>query len=197
MVNYQFVTPQAVTADIDLKNKKLILFFFYDGIITDKLFDLASVAATEAGVSLPEYFTDDHYVQLDYPKEIPIQGKLAYLRYEPHLPKFKKENRSYLLKQSRPSVVLLLDMQEALLGKVTPSLRRAAGEVDIENKRLIFYFVYDGKISETDYRLATAAIQESGSSFPGYIIESHIDRIDYPNERSTYKCYGAYLRQED
>ena len=129
---------------------------------------------------MPEYFTDEHYVQLDYPKEIPIQGKLVFLRNEPHLPKFKKENRSYLLKQTRPSVVLLLDMQEALLGKVTPALRLADGAVDMEQKRLTFYFIYDGEISAMDYQLATLAIQESSVSFPDFQIDAHIERIDYP-----------------
>jgi hypothetical protein len=196
LINAIAPSLRAVTADIDLVNKKLILFFYYDGTISDELFDLASIAATEAGVSLPEYFTDDHIIQLDYPEEIPIRGKLVFLRKEPHLPNYKKESRTHLLKQTPEKVIFILDLQEALLGKVTPALRRVAGKVGIEQKRLIYYFVYDGKISEEEYNLAHAAIKEASASFPDYEIDAHIDRIDFPNERSIHPCKAAYLRYE-
>jgi hypothetical protein len=196
LINAIAPSLRAVTADIDLVNKKLILFFYYDGTISNELFDFASIAATEAGVSLPEYFTDDHIIQLDYPEEIPIRGKLVFLRKEPHLPNFKRESRTYLLKQTSENVVFILDLQEALLGKVTPALRLVAGKVDIEQKRLIYYFVYDGKISEEEHSLAHAAIKEASVSFPDYEIDEHIDRIDFPNERTIHPCKAAYLRYE-
>ncbi len=80
------VTPalRAVIVDVDVDTKTLYYFFFYDGEISDELFDLASVASCEAGTNLSDYFTDDTIERVDYPKKIPFtRGKYAYLRKEP------------------------------------------------------------------------------------------------------------------
>ncbi len=80
------VTPalRAVIVDVDVDTKTLYYFFFYDGEISDKLFDLASIAATEADANLSEYFTYNTIERVDYPKKIPFtRGKYAYLRKEP------------------------------------------------------------------------------------------------------------------
>jgi hypothetical protein len=190
------VAPQlrGVTVDLDQKTKKLILYFFYDGEITGELFELASVAGTET--NLPEYRNSEHIIRLDDPAKIPIRGRLAYLRKESQLPNFKNENRSYLLKETPPSILLLLDLQEALLGKVTPALRLAAGDIDIEQKCLKFYFIFDGKISDEDFKLAHDAIQEASVSFPNYQIDSRIERIDFPNEITSKALRSAYARYE-
>jgi hypothetical protein len=190
------VAPQlrAVTVDVDQKSKKLILYFFYDGEISDELFELANLAGTETNYA--DYLNSEHIIQLDYPKEIPVRGRLAFLRKEPHLPNFKKESRAYLLKMTSVQVVFLLDFQEALLGKVTPALRIAAGEVNTEQNRLIFYFIYDGPISEEENNLAMAAMQEVSVSFSGYQVESHIERIDFPNVRFLPVSKTAYARYE-
>jgi hypothetical protein len=73
---------RAVVIDIDIKSKKFIVYFFYDGEINDELFDLASVAITEMSADLPEYELDDHIERLDFPSKIPIKGCLVYLRKE-------------------------------------------------------------------------------------------------------------------
>lgn len=192
------ITPslRAVSVDMDLANKKLLLFFFFDGKISEKLFDLASVAATEAGVSLPEYFTDDQLIQLDLPQEIPFSKKLVFLRKESHMPAIQKENFSSLFQQTSPSVILLLELQQALLGKVTPELRLVAGGVNTDQKELDFYFIYDGKISDENFDLASAAIREASQAFPGYKTNAHIDRIDSPHPRSAHGNRAAYLRKE-
>lgn len=43
------IAPQlrAVTVDVDTKKNELFFFFFYNGEVTDELFELASVAVTE------------------------------------------------------------------------------------------------------------------------------------------------------
>lgn len=76
------ISLRAVTIDIDVNCKKLIIYFFYDGEISDELFDLASVAITEISADLPDYELDDHIERLDYPNKILIKGQLVYLRRE-------------------------------------------------------------------------------------------------------------------
>jgi hypothetical protein len=73
---------RAVSIDIELKTKKFSVYFYYDGEISDELFDLASVAITEMSADLSEYELDDHIERLDFPDKIPIRGHLVYLRKE-------------------------------------------------------------------------------------------------------------------
>ena len=57
------VTPslRAVTIDVDEKKNKLFISFFYEGDITDELFDLASTAIAE--VDVPGYCELDDQIQ--------------------------------------------------------------------------------------------------------------------------------------
>ena len=73
---------RAVSIDIEFQSKKFIVYFFYDGEISDELFDLASVAITEMSADVAEYELDDHIERLDFPEKIPTQGHLVYLRKE-------------------------------------------------------------------------------------------------------------------
>ena len=190
---------RAVTVDIDEVKKVLCFFFFYDGKITDELFEFASIAVTETGAMLFNYTAEFQIIQLDYPEEIPIRGKVAYYRYEPHLPKFQKQNRAHLLQdpEVRPVTVLILDMRDALLGKVTPNLRLVSVDVDVEQKILKYCFIYDGEISEENFQLATQAVQEAGNSFPGFSIEKRVVRVDFPHQRGGEGLTAVYMRYEE
>jgi hypothetical protein len=194
------VTPQlrAVTVDIDMKNHELLPCFFYDGEITEEISDLYSVLLTEIDTNTAEnYFCREKILKLASPEKIPIRGKLAYLRYEPTLPMFEKEDRAFLLKEGFPfHAVFRLDMQEALLGKITPALRHVSVGIDPDKKKLTAHFIYDGEISEKNFKLATAAIQESRGTFSGYNMDSFIERVDFPNEMSHRGNWLAYWRQE-
>ena len=192
------VIPQlrAVTVHLDDRRQAVIPCFFYDCEITEELIE-------ECLEALEEVYVGDYtgcieeIIQLNYPKKFPIHGKLAYLRYESVLPEFKKENRSFLLKEGfTPLAVYRLDMQEALLGKVTPALRHVSVNADPNQRKLVAHFIYDGEISELDQRLATAAIQESRISLPDYEIDSVIERVDFPNDYTTRGRCLAYWRHE-
>lgn len=76
------VTPPLRAVTVDIKAEKFIVYFFYEGEVSDKLFDLAGVAITEMSADLPEYELDDHIERLDYPAKIPYTGHLVYLRNE-------------------------------------------------------------------------------------------------------------------
>lgn len=197
------VTPtlRAVTVDIDEKKRKFFFCFYYDreNIYDYELEDLVSVLLVEIDTCTEQGYLQEHeLVQLDYPKKIPTHGSFAFLRYELTLPEIKRENRLFLLDENFPhQAIFRLDMQEALLGKVTKTLRHVSVGVDIDKKKLIADFIYDGKISELDYKLATAAIQESRISFPDFEMVSSIERIDFPKD---FQCREgnrlAYWRQE-
>lgn len=196
------ITPslRAVTCDIDIscnvetKRNELFICFFYDREIDEALFDLSSLVGTE--IDMIRYFSNEKIIRLDFPKEIPLQGKFAFLRKEPNLPEIKKENRSFLLNETLPIFVFLLDMQEALLGKVTPALRYVSVNVESEKQILFSHFVYDGEISEEDYSLATSAIKESTSSFPEYKVDFCIERVDFPNDLPHRGKKTVYWRRE-
>ncbi len=194
------VTPElrAVTIALDEKNYEFFPRFFCDGKITPELADHYSIVITEIDTCTKQIcFCHDEISQLDFPELIPIFGRLAFLRYEPNLPKLRKENRAFLLKQGfLPQAVFLLDMQEALLGKVTPSLRYVGVKIEPEQKKLIADFIYDGEISERDYSLAKAAVEESRISFPDYEMDALIKRVDFPYKIVHRADRLAYWRQE-
>jgi hypothetical protein len=195
------VTPKlrAVTIDINEKKHQILPCFIYDGEVTEEIQDLYSVALVEVDTNTKEdyIFCNDYILSLPSPKEIPIRGKLAYLRYEPVLPKITRENRSFLLKENTlHHAIYRLDMQEALLGKVTPALRHVGIDALSDQKKLIAHFIYDGEISERDHNLAAAAIEESRISFPDFQMESKIERVDAPNSFSSLGSWMAYFRRE-
>ncbi len=193
------VTPQlrAVSLDIDEENYELLVYFYYDGELTEELDELFSIVLLEVDTYTEhDYFIRDSIYSLKVPEKIPVRGKFAFLRYESILPKFKKENRTFLLQEWPPIPVFCLDMQEALLGKVTPALRHVSVGMDIEKKKLIAHFIYDGEISEREFNLATAAIQESRKSFPEYEMDSLIERVDFPNRMPHRGDRLAYWRRE-
>jgi hypothetical protein len=126
-----------------------------------------------------------------------VQGKLAFLRYESILPMIRRESRAFLLKKNvLPQVIFRLDMQEALLGKVTPSLRYVGVKIKPEQKKLTVDFIYDGEISQNDRSLAKAAIEDSRISFPDYEMDALIERIDFPHKLVHRTNWLAYWRQE-
>ena len=77
-------------------------------------------------------------------------------------------------------VTLLLSIQGALLGSVTPNLRMVTAEGDDEEIRLIFY--YDGEISEDDYEMADIAATEIISNFTTQGLNLKIERLDAPKK---------------
>ncbi len=193
------ITPQlrAVTVDLDEKKRELLVCFFYHGEITEELRTLSSVVMAEVDVNAKEHYSMyENSVQVDFPKKIPIQGRLVFLRNEPNLPQIEKENRNFLLKEWPPIAVFRLNMQEALLGRISPSLRLVSVGINEDQKQLISHFIYDGEISEEDMNMASSAINEASSFFPQYKINSSIERIDFPNQMLPRGTWAVYLRQE-
>jgi hypothetical protein len=79
---------RAVQIDLDENRKKVSYYFYYDCDVADELFELASVAITEAWS--PDYFVEQHILQLPVSEMIPIHGRFAFLRKESNLPNFNK-----------------------------------------------------------------------------------------------------------
>jgi hypothetical protein len=75
-------------------------------------------------------------MQLDANKSIPLQGELVFLRYEKILPKFERKNNRFLLEEKDYPyhAIYRLDMQQALLGRITPSLRHVGIDIDLDQK---------------------------------------------------------------
>lgn len=73
---------RAVTVDVDIETKTLFFSLFFDGKISDELFDLASAACAKASAKFPGYFLNNTIVRLDFPQKMPFRGRYAYLRKE-------------------------------------------------------------------------------------------------------------------
>lgn len=197
LANCVIPTLRAIALDIDRKKRKILILFYYDKENVYELEDFVSTLLVEVDTYAEQYSQHYEILQLDLPKKIPSHDKFAFLRYEPILPEIKRENRLFLLQENFPHLsIFRLDMQEALLGKVSPALRYVSVGIDTNKRKLIAHFIYDGEISELNYKLAAAAIQDSRISFPDYEMDSLIERVDYPNDFQHQGNSLAYWRQE-
>jgi hypothetical protein len=193
---------RAFTVDFGEKERLVSTCFFYDGEIDDHLFDLASCTTVE--IELNSEYTElytyrEPLIRVDYPKKIPFEGNLIYLRYEPKLEGHYPNVRfSQLLRESgHPYAFLFLDMQNVLLAKVTPALRCVAVTINMEEKSIDLYFWYDGKISDHEYQLATLVAQAGVVSFPHFFHRTHIERIDFPQRLPQEGEREVYMRYEE
>ncbi len=92
-------------------------------------------------------------------------------------------------------ISILLSIQRALLGAITPRLR--AVSVTWDKNSMVLYFFYDGPISEYDQEESECAATEVLSDFPDDNVETRHIRCDYP-QRPPYQGHGAvaYVRHE-
>lgn len=188
---------------VDFDEKGIIYsYFVYEEEVNDFLFDLSSctMAEIDLGAEYSEtYSYNDTIIHLSYPEKIPFKGHLVYLRYEPNLEgQYPSIEYSQFYKKTDylyPS--LFLDMQHALLAKVTPALREVSMTINIEQKVIDLYFFYDGPISEQDYHLATLAAQGGNRSFPNFSVRTFIERVDFPQRIFSKSERSVYVRYED
>lgn len=92
-------------------------------------------------------------------------------------------------------IQLLLCLQLALLGEVTPNLRLVACAWDAA--KISIPAVFDGPISEDDRDRIEVAVTEIMASFPDHLVESDILRLDYPRPlRPLWLTRNVYKRFE-
>ncbi|HSX11342.1 MAG TPA: hypothetical protein VLF94_06490 [Chlamydiales bacterium] len=195
------VSPElrAVTFIINEKKRGVYLCFLYDTEITEELEEEVSILLLEVNTHSSELeFRGYEVIQWDSSKLIPMQGGMAFLRYEKTLPSFERKSHAFLLREEDfpHHAIYRLDMQQALLGRVTPALRHVGVDADSDRKKLIAHFIYDGEISELNRQLALAAIQDSRISFPDFEMDFFIERVDYPNRMNHRGQWLAYWRKE-
>jgi hypothetical protein len=69
----------------ELTEKLIVVYFYFDGIISDDDFDDAHCVTTEVIADFDEtYDLKTEIIQLDYPSPIKQTGRYVYFRKEPH-----------------------------------------------------------------------------------------------------------------
>ena len=79
------VFPSLRSASIDWNDDKIILYFYYDGEISEDDHESLECVATEVISDFPEYGLDVNIERWDYPQKVPQIGELVYYRKEPTL----------------------------------------------------------------------------------------------------------------
>jgi len=185
------VIPSLRAVTIDFGEKILNLRFFYDAEVTEELFDLASVTAAELELDPNSSFqyekmNEDIAIHLNYPKPIPVQGKLIYLRKEEA--KTIPSRSSISNEGLRPINVFRLAMQEALLARVTPNLTKIIVDLDEDKKILHFYFFYHAQTTSEDITLCTSIIQDVQHYFSDFKIDKQVCRMNNCESVSVKGC---------
>ena len=96
-------------------------------------------------------------------------------------------------------VSILLTVQKALWGEVTPNLRAVfIGWSDLtDDSSIKLYFVYDGEISDDDKDNGECVTAEVLAIFPDNDVAAEFLQIDYPNKIPALGNEGIYFRKED
>jgi hypothetical protein len=97
--------------------------------------------------------------------------------------------------QSNLRAALLLSIQRALLGEVTPNIRAVTGRIDSD--RIVLRWIVDGAISDELKGDLGAVGTEVVADFPIHQISEEFVRCDAPADiRGHYLDYIAYLRKD-
>lgn len=79
------VTPELRSVIVDVSREERVFYvrFYYDGEVSEQIIDLWKGVAVEANKAMGlNYFVDSGVERVDYPKEVPFRGRLAYRRKE-------------------------------------------------------------------------------------------------------------------
>ncbi len=149
------ITPElrAVSIDLDNDNKKFFIYYYYDGEVSEKIIDLWQCATTEASAGLEFFYYDVEKIErLDFPSEIPDKGVIIYYRKESKiLANIKKTFELIKCNYTEDcfSIRIRCVMQKAILGYITPNIRKIALEWWYD---LIYvHFYYDSEIEKEDH----------------------------------------------
>lgn len=76
------VFPGLRAAQIKRDEKKILIYFYHHGEISEEDRESAECAATEAIADFPEHTLEVNILRWDYPKPIPAEGDLVFKRRE-------------------------------------------------------------------------------------------------------------------
>ncbi len=193
------ITPnlRAVIIKIDHKEELFYSYYYYEGELSEELLDLWQCATAEATADFWG-MTEEHFVRLDYPKEIPLgDGNFAYLRKEPFLPKSFGQKIVYNPSFNYGTVKLAL--LSALLGKITPQIRAICVETELTTKKSVVYFYHEGTLEKETKKISQEVIEEAGQTLTEFnaLIERQFERQDYQGQRlKDEKGIYIYRRKE-
>lgn len=95
-------------------------------------------------------------------------------------------------------VYLSYAMQQALLGRVVPSLRKVVVNVNEGKEMLYFYFYYDEKVTEEVLTLSKEAIAIAKKAFPEtFRSVEEIVFSPFPKRTPSIEGIGVYYRAEN
>ncbi len=91
---------------------------------------------------------------------------------------------------------ILLAVQSALVGVVTPELRTVVVDFCQEEHLLYIRFYYDGEVPEELIKLWKAAIAKAHANLGlDCRLDGEVERVDYPQE-PPFRGRYAYFRKE-
>ena len=196
------VRPQLRAVKVNIVGNKAVLWFYYDGEISQN-------DEKAADVVLPLFrkftracmFRSKYVRRWDYPRKIPEGGYYVYLRDESIFKNTELESKVPFSKVyfngdcCSPFCDFRLLSAYALLGKVRPNLRAVKGEINEMENRIYLWFYFNGEMSAEDTKIATMVGETIVSIFgTNYSFESCSDRLDYPHEIPSI---GGYIYKRD
>lgn len=201
-LNMMFLMNRALWGEVSLAlravsikwdQEEIHLFFYYDGEISENDHESAECVGTEIISDFPEHHLEMDIIQLDYPKPIPYEGVLVYLRREKKCcVSIHCHNK---IPEANTRIHIIITTILALQGEIPPSLR--AVRISWTDTEIHLYFYYDKEINEDDSRSYKSVIDKMTSHFPSYKLKSDIIRCDYPKQIPQEVGETIYWRREN
>ena len=170
------------------KEKKLVLYLFYDKPLTqeEEDYDVAWTILDEAFSDFtdPELIWEEEIIVVPYPQNLPQKGIPIFRRYETISSEESWRNLVEPLPNLESVKAHIFYLNKALLGEVRPGMRKVSFEYIKQEKRFILYLFYNNPLTpeEEDYDVSGSILAKIRSNFPDPEVtwESRVIIVTYP-----------------
>ena len=198
-----FAQLRALSVDVSADSFRV--YFISDGLLNEDQEEECHCIGTEILADFPDAVEgfEEIFVCSPEPESILAPGTLVYMRRERH-PQNEAIARGARIKEvlqgasvNRPN--LLFAVNQALLGEVTPSLRRVVADWSRSPTTILFY--YDGPVTDLEKSIGGRVAAVIKTWLPELQVQPVVERLDYPERPPTSPDRGAarglvYMRWE-
>ncbi|MFZ4100270.1 MAG: hypothetical protein ACOYKZ_08115 [Chlamydiia bacterium] len=200
-----FAQLRAVSVDASAESFRV--YFISDGLLTEDEEEECRCIGSEILADFPDSVEgfEEVFIHRPMPEEILAPGILVYLRYEDP-PQTEAIARGGMIQEvlhgaseTEAKACLRFAAIQALLGEVTPSLRRVVVDWGETPATILFY--YDGPITDLEKSIGSRVAAKINAWVPEGQARPVVERLDYPQRPpmfpgSSFTRDAIYVRWE-
>ena len=190
------VFAQLRAVSVDTSDTSFRVYFIHDGALTEDQEEECRCAGSELLADYPDSVEgfEEIFLRSDMPERIVVPGILAYLRHEDPTQSDAIVRGGMIqevlheVSETPAKAYLRFAANRALLGEVTPSLRRVI--VDWSKSPTTLTFYYDGPITDLEKSTGSRVVAKINAWLPEAQVRSVVERLDYPERWPIFPHSG-------